>query len=80
MIAVRRLKTKYNKNESKQDLLDVEIDAAVVTETILALAEMQSKQPNGCCGLQCGLNDVIMVVSLCAGFAQQVVDFFGTVR
>ena len=60
--------------------MDVDIDAAVVTETILALAEMQSKKPNGCCGLQCGLNDVMLIVALCAGFAQQVVDFFGTVR
>ena len=80
MGAVRRLKTKYNEkdsvgNQSTKDLLDMEIDAAVVTETIMALAEMQSK-PSGCCGI----NSIVMIVALCAGFAQQVVNSFGTVR
>ena len=47
-VAVRRLKTKYNPDKQKayKDLVDMEIGADVITETILALAELQSK-PSG---------------------------------
>ena len=78
ILAVRRLKTKYFNNSDErnenEDLLDVQIDAGVVAETILALAEMQSKQEH-----ETTLT-IVAVVALFAGFAQQVVNIFGTVR
>ena len=75
---VRKLKAKEwwsDLEESVQhDLKNVTIDAATVTETIIALAEMKSKQHHTWISLG------VLLFAVCAGFSQQIIQTVGTVR
>ena len=72
---VRNLTSQYGSSDNKEsDLLDVTVDAATVTDTVIALAEMQSKRSH---------RFVVMIVVLIAalvGFSQQITHVVGTVR
>ena len=81
-LAVRELKRRYatgrelakEGTQVASDLQDVELDAAAVTETILALAEMKSKQTHR------WILRAVAYFSFLASFAPQIVDLFTEVR
>eukprot|EP01043_Picozoa_sp_COSAG02_P039429 COSAG02_NODE_3112_length_7339_cov_13.532182_3_plen_90_part_00 len=82
--AVRELKKEpwwsTKKEEDKgmstpnNDLMNVEIDAATVTETIVAFAEMQSKRTHKWVML------FVLICAALAGFSDQIVRLLGKVR
>jgi phage-related holin len=72
------LQGKYTAAHNKQvSLTDIKVDAATVTETIVALAEFESKR--GWSGHSCTMV-VVLVFAALAGFSQQIVHVVGTVR
>ena len=63
-----------NEDNARRDFMNMEIDAATVTETIVALADMHSKRHHRLIALIVGL------VAACVGFSLQIVHLNGTVR